>query len=291
MGNCFSKIRQFRILELFSGTHSVGVVSHEMGMEVHSLDMILPATSPFKADYKSAVHYQMPLDEFQYKKFKPGHFDIVWASPVCAIWSHLKKSWLGRSAKSIRPDGGPVRMEDIERTINEVGKPMVDRCFDIIEYLKPQVWFLENPQNSLMKHYIAERWSKYNTFYDLDYCAYNNFGYRKRTRFWTNLQNYKAKRCAGKGKCPSMLTEEEAPGRSIHRITIGCKNHESQTEHTTRWERYRVPYNIMREFFKHAISNGQLKYNFRYTQKIKLVEKKKQTKKIKLIQKKVVYTC
>ena len=58
-----------RLLELFSGTGSVGKVAHALGYEVISLDLA-DATiccDILDWDYKAA--------------FSVGHFDIIWASP------------------------------------------------------------------------------------------------------------------------------------------------------------------------------------------------------------------
>jgi hypothetical protein len=40
-------------------------------------------------------------------------------------------------------------------------------------------------------------------FYDVDYCRYSNWGYRKRTRIWTNVK-YETKLCLKEGNCPNM---------------------------------------------------------------------------------------
>ena len=41
-----------------------------------------------------------------------------------------------------------------------------------------------------MKHYITDK-----PFYDVDYCKYADWGYRKRTRIWTNLKGFVPKLC------------------------------------------------------------------------------------------------
>ena len=59
-----------RLLELFSGTGSVGEVFRERGWEVVSLDMHLPADircDIMTWDYRGA--------------YPPGFVDFVWASP------------------------------------------------------------------------------------------------------------------------------------------------------------------------------------------------------------------
>ena len=193
-----------RLLELFSGTHSIGVVAEKMNIEVTSLDRDLGAKSKMY-DYESKNHIKADIMTWDYKKdYKPGHFDIITASPVCLFWSNLRNTWIGRKSKTINPDGSIVTKEDIQRDINKYGKPMVDKCFEIIEYFKPKYWWLENPQTGLMKGYIAERWNQYNTYYDVDYCKYSDWGYMKKTRFWTNIKGFKPKIC--KMDCDNIVT-------------------------------------------------------------------------------------
>ena len=45
-----------KLLELFSGTHSVGKVAKQKGYEVYSVDMDLGDECPFGSGYKSDKH-------------------------------------------------------------------------------------------------------------------------------------------------------------------------------------------------------------------------------------------
>ena len=40
-------------------------------------------------------------------------------------------------------------------------------------------------------------------FCDVDYCCYCDWGYRKRTRFWSNV-DFRGRLCLGPGCCPNM---------------------------------------------------------------------------------------
>ena len=75
-----------RVLELFSGTHSVGKVCNEKGWEVISLDL------------KDADINQNIL-EWDYTMYPVGHFDIIWASPPCDTFSRLRDPWIGKKLK------------------------------------------------------------------------------------------------------------------------------------------------------------------------------------------------
>ena len=69
-----------KLLELFSGTKSVGKVAKEMGWDVICLDMN-PKTNP---DIVGDVL------EWNYKVLEVGHFDVIWASPPCTEYSIAK---------------------------------------------------------------------------------------------------------------------------------------------------------------------------------------------------------
>jgi hypothetical protein len=113
--------RTGRVLELFKGTGSVGRVFKANGLQVTTLDMDPRwdpdiCTSILKWDYKHA--------------FKPGAFDYIWASPPCTEYS---------AAMTMRP-----------RNLRAANR-IVCRTLDIIAYLKPYKWFLENPATGLLK--------------------------------------------------------------------------------------------------------------------------------------------
>ena len=114
---------------------------------------------------------------FDYKQYDVGYFDIIWASPPCRTFSSmrfLKKSYI----------------EILEDILNE-GLPPLEKTIEIIEYLKPKNYFIENPMNSKMKEYIKPLPCKI-----VSYCQYG-FDYQKNTRIWTN-KDFIPKRCTKK---------------------------------------------------------------------------------------------
>jgi site-specific DNA-cytosine methylase len=196
-----------RVLELFSGTGSVSKVCDELGYEVISVDISNKFSQPT---------FLCSILDFDYKQYEVGHFDIIWASPPCATFSHLQIGWIGR---------GKTR-EIIENNIQTIGLPLLRKVEEIIDYLQPTYYFIENPQTGRMKEFITR------PYYDVDYCKYSNWGYKKRTRIWTNKTDFNNLLC--RKDCDNM-NEDRTKHRSDVSKVIGLKN------------RYRVPANLIRE--------------------------------------------
>tara|TARA_R100000329_G_scaffold150800_1_gene144693 strand:- start:825 stop:1718 length:894 start_codon:yes stop_codon:yes gene_type:complete len=221
-----------RLLELFSGTHSIGKVAKEMGIEVVSLDRDLGDEDN---GYKSPYHIKTDIMDWDYKQFPPHAFDLITASPVCLYWSRLRYTWIGRKCKSIHPTEIITKQHILDEQ-DKYGKPMVDKVFEIIKYFRPRYWWIENPQTGDMKNYIAETYEEFNKYYDIDYCKYCDWGYQKRTRFWTNIPNFIPKIC--NKDCENIITittqegakhkgtgkEIQSKTRTMHKSPIGDQN-------------------------------------------------------------------
>lgn len=162
-----------RILELFKGGGSItNFFKDNENIEVISLDIL--------EKYKPSI--VCDIMEFDYKQYEPGYFDIIWASPECKIFSSLQYSWIGRKWK----DRDELNDERLKHS------RFINKTIEIIEYLKPQYYFIENPCYSAIWNYIENK--KYlDDFIIVDYC-YFGFDYKKPTKILTNkkLEN---KRC------------------------------------------------------------------------------------------------
>tara|TARA_B100000519_G_C14249118_1_gene441457 strand:+ start:1281 stop:1949 length:669 start_codon:yes stop_codon:yes gene_type:complete len=217
------------VLELFSGTKSVGKVCDSLGWKSVSVDMILPAD------------HQVDIMNFDYKQYPKDYFDIVWASPPCTLYSKLQDSFIGRMRK------GEIFTKEIqEKEMNEADK-LVLKTLEIIEYFDCEYWFMENPQTGKLKNREVVKGLP---FYDVDYCMYSDWGYKKRTRIWTNKKDWNNKLCDGSGSCGNMVG-------SLHKTNLGnadrfkranIKNVKKYSG-TSQQDRYRIPEDLIYSLF------------------------------------------
>lgn len=224
-----------RLLELFSGTGSVGKVAMKKGYEVVSLDL------------KNADINENIL-EWDYSIYDKNHFDIIWASPPCDKFSNCRSCRIGRKLKN----GVILTKEIIQDEIDKIGLPIVRKTEEIIDYFNPKLYFIENPKTGRMKDYINK------PFYDVDYCKYSNWGYRKRTRIWTNLKGFKPKLC--KYDCNNMI-----PNTKIHSQSVGGGKliNDNGTIKRIRHKNTRAKYKDLTNIQEYKIGGG-IKLNERY---------------------------
>ena len=141
-----------RLLELFSGTGSIGKIFRARGWEVVSVDCDPKMNPTIVAD----------IATFNYRMLG-GRFDALWASPPCQMYSIARSK-----AKT------PRDLEGSDRLVQKVK--------DMIDFFHPTFWVFENPQSGLLK---GRRVVEGIPYVDVDYCMYS-WPYRKRTRIWTN---------------------------------------------------------------------------------------------------------
>ena len=156
------------LLELFSGTGSVGRSFRARGWEVFSVD-IDAATNP-----------TLVLDVFLLDHSNlPDLVDCIWASPPCTHYSRARTK-----AKT------PRDLEGSDELVQEV--------LDIVKWYGWPPFFMENPHSGLLKGRAVAKWLPFQV---VDYCKYGK-PYRKRTAIWTNTR-WEPEQLLCKHDCPA----------------------------------------------------------------------------------------
>jgi hypothetical protein len=151
-----------KVLELFSGTKSIGKECEKRGWEVWSVDNDARLNPDECTDILAWDYTEL-------------HFipDVLWLSPPCTSWSqasHQHRGW---------EDLSPLTQCAV------VGEALIMKSLEMILYftdLNPSlVWFLENPRSRL-RHFEPMKALPRKTVY---YCAFSGIS-KKPTDIWTN---------------------------------------------------------------------------------------------------------
>lgn len=158
-----------RLLELFSGTKSVGRAFERLGWEVVSVDLDADSDPTIVADVL-AWDYRAHAS--------PGAYDFVWASPPCTQYS------IARTYAKVPRDF-------------DLADRIVARTLEIVAYFAPRAgWLMENPLTGYLKTrgVVAGL-----PFRDVCYCKYG-MPYRKSTRLWGSLRGFTPRPMCVKGQ-------------------------------------------------------------------------------------------
>jgi hypothetical protein len=141
------------LLELFSGTGSMGRAFREQGWRVTSVDIEPKFNPTFCCDV---------LEFEAWRVLEFGNVDLIWASPPCTHYSCARTK-----AKT------PRDLEGSDALVRKV----LDLADNLCCY-----YLIENPHSGLLKTRPVVQGIPMRV---LDYCRYGTL-YRKRTSIWTN---------------------------------------------------------------------------------------------------------
>lgn len=155
------------VLELFSGTRSIGKAFEERGHKVFSVD--------YEESFEAASHADIACfgvsDALSLCGGKP---DVIWASPDCTTYSVAA---LSRHRRKDPATGWLMPISDYAKICDAVNQHLIR----LIAELSPHFWFIENPRGGLRKM----PWMQDLPRYTITYCQYG-FKYMKPTDIWTN---------------------------------------------------------------------------------------------------------
>jgi hypothetical protein len=184
-------LKDYDMLELFSGTGNISNAFKEKGYKTLTIDFDKSMNADITADI-----LMIKPEELQ------GPFKVIWGSPPCQAFSVLTiaKNW-----KNHKPISEKAR----------IGIACLKKTIEIIEYWKPKYFFIENPRG-MMRTLKMMKGLHRNT---VTYCQYGAT-WQKPTDIWTNCSAWIPHRACKNGeKC-----HERTPrGSHTHGIQ-GAKN-------------------------------------------------------------------
>lgn len=179
-------------LELFKGTGSIDKAITRLGeMDVVSFDIENFYRPDICADFMTFDFWNI---------FEPGEFHFVWASPVCTSWSVATH----KHRESFNKDPTMTALTEVGR----LGEKMILRLCNLIDYLKPYTFAIENPRGRLRHWKPFQEWlqSKGYNRWTVYYGNHNHY-LRKATDIWNNANIKKYKQ---------MTLTENSPSSTIN---------------------------------------------------------------------------
>lgn len=158
-----------KVLELFSGTRSIGRAFEARGHEVFSVDYDRKFLANAHCDIETLTAAQV-LEWF-------GRPDVIWASPDCTTFSIAAISHHRRRDPET---GFLLPVSDYAVKCDRVDRHVMQ----LIQELAPRYWFIENPRGGMRK----VEWMQGLPRYTVTYCQYGDIR-MKPTDIWTNHPN------------------------------------------------------------------------------------------------------
>ena len=194
-----------RVLDLFSGMGCVGNVCRASGMDAIALGRGMPAD------------IRCDIMDWDCAAYEPKSFDFIWAAPPCTEYSIAKTTG--------------VRHIELASRVSQ-------RTIDIIIYLDPKYWVIENPQTGKLKDQDFMNGLPFN---DIDYCKYG-MPYRKRTRLWNNIDCWQSRPLCKRG-CDTMHDDNQRRTRTAQRAPPPSRERRSFRQR----DLYKVPEPLITE--------------------------------------------
>jgi hypothetical protein len=156
-----------KVLELFAGSRSFCKEAEKLGLKTFSTDF-----KPFDNIDLVIDILELDNDLLMQKLFEKGidKVDCIWASPPCTSFSvaAIGRHW--------HKDHTPKTKEA------ELGVKIVQKTLDIIKFLKPDYFFIENPRGKLRKLEVVKGIPRTTVWY----CQYGDNA-AKPTDIWSNF--------------------------------------------------------------------------------------------------------
>lgn len=151
-----------RVLELFSGTGILSEVANRLGHQTFTVDLDEPA------DLRRDILTLTAGEVLEITGW--GAVDVIWASPPCTGFSvaSIGKSW-HKEGNIYTPKSNTARL----------GLQLLDKTFELIQALKPEVWYVENPRGMMRKMDAVQGYPRAT----VTYCQYGEFR-QKPTDIW-----------------------------------------------------------------------------------------------------------
>tara|TARA_R110001583_G_scaffold147853_1_gene299887 strand:- start:4337 stop:5014 length:678 start_codon:yes stop_codon:yes gene_type:complete len=156
-----------KVLELFAGSRSFSKVAEQMGMLTFTTDLVNFENIDLAIDILDLDNHLL-----MEKLFEKGidNVDIVWASPPC-------------TAFSVASIGHHWNKDHTPKTENaELAIKIIKKTLDIIDFLKPDFYFIENPRGKLRKLEVVKGLNRTTVCY----CQYGE-SRMKPTDIWSNF--------------------------------------------------------------------------------------------------------
>jgi len=154
------------VLELFSGSRSIGKEAEKRGHKVFSSDFV---------DFPN-TDYVCDIMKFDVNKI-PFKVDMLWASPPCESFSVASIGHHWEKGKEFMP-----KTNNAVKGINILMRTM--KIIDIMLHRNPNmIWYIENPRGKMRK---SPHWNEiHHVRHTLTYCQYGD-DRMKPTDIWTN---------------------------------------------------------------------------------------------------------